>query len=161
MKRTATQWLNLLDTTQAKEELMGDDGLSADNLEKLKFPILAIYGEHSQAMSTGGQLLGVWPHAEFRRVRDVGHFFPLTRPFEFMENCRRFWSSSAPDIPLCREGESCGNYFRSHRFYSRRGQWYFDTREAKQVGPFESMDQAKLSLWSIIPAPHSIGLQVQ
>ena len=33
-KRTATQWLNLIDTTRAEEELMGDDGLSEDNLAK-------------------------------------------------------------------------------------------------------------------------------
>ncbi|MCD6298778.1 MAG: alpha/beta hydrolase [Deltaproteobacteria bacterium] len=93
-KRTANQWLKLMETTQAEKELMGDDGLSLDNLRKLNFPILAMYGEHSQAMSTGEQLLEVWPHADFRRIRGAGHFFPITRSSELMENCRQFWNGS-------------------------------------------------------------------
>ncbi len=160
-KRTATQWLDLLDTTRAEEELMGDDGLTAGKLEALDFPILAIYGEHSQAMSTGGQLLGVWPHAQFRRVRDVGHFFPLTRPREFMETCLHFWNTAPPAGPPGREGEANGSYFRSTRFYRRGGNWYFDTREAKAVGPFESIDQAKIGLWALLPTPHAVELQVR
>ncbi|MFA4915464.1 MAG: alpha/beta hydrolase [Syntrophales bacterium] len=93
-KRTATQWLKLMETTQAERELMGDDGLSLDGLRKLNFPILALYGELSQAMSTGEQLLEVWPHADFRRVREAGHFFPITRPSELIENCLQFWDGA-------------------------------------------------------------------
>jgi pimeloyl-ACP methyl ester carboxylesterase len=93
-KRTANQWLKLMGTTQAEKELMGDDGLSLDRLRKLNFPILAMYGEYSQAMSTGEQLLEVWPHADFRQIRGAGHFFPITRSSELMENCRQFWNGS-------------------------------------------------------------------
>jgi pimeloyl-ACP methyl ester carboxylesterase len=151
-KRTAIQWLNLLETTRAAQELMGDDGLSLDSLRKLSFPIRAMYGEHSQAMSTGEQLLEVWPHADFRRMRDAGHFFPLTRPSEFMENCRQFWNGAPIKKLSRRAGEFGRSFFRSKRFYSREGKWFFDTRESTEEGPFNSLNEAKEYLWSIIPS---------
>ncbi len=151
-KRTASQWLNLIKTTRAEEELMGDDGLSLESLQKLSFPILAMYGENSQAMSTGEQLLKVWPHADFRRMRDAGHFFPRTRPSEFIKICRQFYGTACADGIPFRKGESMKSYFRSDRFYSREGKWFFDTREAAEEGPFDSFDEAKKYLGSRIPS---------
>ena len=77
--RTSAQWLQLMRTTAAETEMMGDDGLTLDKLRALRFPILAMYGDHSQARLTGAELLALWPHAEFLRVRDAGHFFPTSR----------------------------------------------------------------------------------
>ena len=153
-KRTAMQWLNLLDKTRAAQELMGDDGLSLDRLRKLEFPILAIYGEHSQTMSTGEKLLEVWPHADFRRMRDAGHFFPLTRPTEFREICRQYWNAAPIHMPPTRAGESGRRFFRSDRFYSRDGKWFFDSRESTRQGPFNSLNEAKEYLWSRISSGH-------
>jgi len=130
---------------------MSDDGLSLEKLRDLKFPILAMYGEISQAMSTGRQLLQVWPHAEFYKMRDAGHFFPVTRAKEFMGCCRRFLESSTADVPL-RNGDDGKRYFRSDRFYSRDGgAWFVDTREAAQAGPFNSFDEAREYLVSRLP----------
>ena len=153
-KRTAIQWLNLLKTTRAEQELMGDDGLSLDRLRKLHFPILAMYAEHSQTMSTGEQLLGVWPHADFRRIRDAGHFFPLTRPYEFMENCLQFWNAAPTKRLPSRVGEFGRSFFRSKRFYRREDKWFLDTRESTEEGPFNSLDEAKEYLWSKIPSAY-------
>ena len=101
--RSAVRWLKLMETTRAGEELT-DDSLSLDSLRKLKFPILAMYGELSQAMSTGEQLLKVWPHADFRRIRESGHFFPIKRPSEFSENCLQFWNGAFKNELPRREG---------------------------------------------------------
>ena len=150
-KRTAFQWLKLMNTTRAKEELMSDDGLPLESLRKLTFPILAIYGEYSQAMSTGQHLLNVWPQADFRRIRGAGHFFPVMRALEFMENCRQFWNGALINGLSRREGDSGKKYFRSDRFYSQEGKWFFDTRESTQEGPFDSLEEAKLHLSSRIP----------
>ncbi len=90
-KRTAKQWLKLLSTTKAKEELMTDDGLTAERLRGLKFPILAIYGEHSNGIHCGEWLHQIWEHASFCSVPNAGHFFPSSQPMVFMEACRRFW----------------------------------------------------------------------
>jgi len=74
--KTAAQWLRLMESTSAEHELTSDDGLSLAVLRRMTFPIMAMYGDHSQARLTGEELLRVWPHAEFRRVREAGHFFP-------------------------------------------------------------------------------------
>lgn len=142
-KRTASRWLQLTETTQAEKELMGDDGLSLDGLRKLRFPIMALYGEYSQAMSTGEQLLEVWPHAFFRRVREAGHFFPITRPAEFLESGLQFWNGSMAEGVSRRKGENGKQYFRSDRFFNRGGKWFFHARESGDVGPFDRIEEAQ------------------
>ncbi|MBZ0157485.1 MAG: alpha/beta hydrolase [Alphaproteobacteria bacterium] len=142
-KRTARQWLRLIETSQAEKELMGDDGISPDRLRGLHFPIQAMYGERSPAMSTGERLLELWPHADFRRIREAGHFFPITRSSEFIENCCSFWKDALlRGIPR-RKGDSDKRYFRSNRFYRRDGEWFFDTRESMENGPFRDLVEAK------------------
>lgn len=89
-KRTAIRWITLMETTRAEEEFMGDDGLSLTNLKKMDFPILAMYGQHSQAMPTGMFLRDVWQQAAFKNIRSAGHFFPLTHAEEFTQTCKKF-----------------------------------------------------------------------
>lgn len=96
-QRTANQWLKLMDTTAAWKELLGDDGLSLERLGDLSFPIMAMYGENSQAMPSGEYLMGVLPEADFRNVRGGGHFFPASRPDEMIENCTEFWDTGLTD----------------------------------------------------------------
>jgi hypothetical protein len=126
---------------------MGDDGLTLEGLRKLNFPILAVYGERSQAMTTGEQFLKVWPHADFRRIRDSGHFFPVTHPLECMETCRQFWNCSLiSGVPHRKEDSSNKKFFRSDRFYVREGKWFFDTRESSRMGPYNNLSEAKAAL---------------
>jgi pimeloyl-ACP methyl ester carboxylesterase len=149
--RTATQWLHLMRSTTASAEMMGDDGLSLDRLRALRFPILAMYGDHSQARLTGSELLEVWPHAEFRRVRDAGHFFPTSRPEEVLSGCERFWGGEfANQKRRHRSGEAGQRFFRSDRVFSSSGAWYFTTRETNRVGPFTERDEARAELASFI-----------
>ncbi|MDH5572001.1 MAG: alpha/beta hydrolase [Gammaproteobacteria bacterium] len=149
-KRTASQWLQLMDTTTAEHELMGDDYLSLESLKRLNFPLLAIYGEHSQAMLTGDHLLDVWGHAIFRRIRDAGHFFPTSRPGEVITLCKQFWNGELTNAVIVRNGEGKKNYFRSDRLYSRDGAWYFYTREEEEKGPFFDYKDAKKNLETFI-----------
>jgi hypothetical protein len=113
---------------------------------------MAMYGAHSHAMFTGQQLLKVWPHAEFYKMRNAGHFFPVTRSKEFVERCLCFLKSSKDRIPRrCGDGDK--RHFRSDRFYSHDGaSWFVDTREAIQVGPFDSFDAAEAYLLSRMPS---------
>jgi pimeloyl-ACP methyl ester carboxylesterase len=145
-RRTAAQWLRLMDETEAEYQLMGDDGLTLDSLRRLLFPILALYGDHSQARLTGGELLDVWPHAEFRRVRDAGHFFPASRPDDVIAECDRFWSGDFTRKPVVRSGEELRRHFRSDRVFKSDGSWHFTTREQKRIGPFASPDEAHHAL---------------
>lgn len=142
----ATQWLKLMHRTRAEQELMGDDGLTLERLRNLRFPILAMYGDKSQAKSTGMHLLEVWPHAEFRRIRDAGHFFPAARPEEVISNCERFLGGMFAQKRRHRHGETKKNHFRSDRMYQRDGAWYFLTRESTQIGPFAELSKAEAYL---------------
>jgi pimeloyl-ACP methyl ester carboxylesterase len=160
-KPTYLQWLKLLESTRAGKELMGDDGLTLDALRALRFPILAIYGEQSPAMLTGEQLLEVWPHAEFHKIRDAGHFFPVTRVEEFAARARRFLKQSAVELPRRNESED-RRYFRTDRFYTSDGHnWFVDMREAVQEGPFDSIAAAESylasRLWALGDAPWAIA----
>jgi pimeloyl-ACP methyl ester carboxylesterase len=141
-KRTASQWVKLMDETAAEAQLMGDDGLALDALRRLMFPILALYGDHSQARLTGGELLDVWPHAEFRRVRDAGHFFPASRPDDVMAECERFWRGEFARKPVVRSGEEQRRHFRSDRVFKTDGSWFFTTREQRRLGPYTNPDEA-------------------
>ena len=140
-KRTANQWLKLMEKTQAEEELMGNDNLTLDALRKLTFPILAMYGERSHAMSTGRQLLEVWPHADFRKIRKAGHFFPTTHPSDFMENWKQFIHGALINKIPVRKGDNVKRYFRSNRFFCKDGKWFFYTRESTEKGPFIDLNE--------------------
>ena len=151
-KRTAAQWVKLMDQTNAESQLMGDDGLTLDSLRKLRMPILALYGDHSQARLTGKELLDVWPHAEFRRVRDAGHFFPASRPGDVIAECERFWSGDFAHKPVVRAGEAHRRHFRSNRVYRVGADWHFTTREKQRIGPFASSEAAHEALAHYVSA---------
>ena len=144
--KTAAQWLRLMEHTSAGAELMGEDGLTLESLRRMRFPILAMYGDNSQARLTGSELLNVWPHAEFRRVRDAGHFFPSSRPAEVIRACSRFWRGDFAKMPTHRTGEASGPHFRSERVYQGEGGWYCLTREGGPLGPFSSEADASEQL---------------
>jgi pimeloyl-ACP methyl ester carboxylesterase len=141
--RTAAQWLRLMQCTSAEAEMMGDDGLSLNALSRFTFPIIAMYGDRSPARLTGTELLNLWPHAEFRNVRNAGHFFPATRADEVISACRRFWDGDLSDTQRrFRAGEIQRGYFRSDRIFQDTLGWYFTTRELPLVGPFARFEEA-------------------
>ena len=47
---------------------------------------------------------------------------------------------------LKRHGEESHTPFRNQRLYSENGQWYFDTREGKQFGPYKDKNEAGKAL---------------
>jgi pimeloyl-ACP methyl ester carboxylesterase len=142
-KRTSSDWLKLMSSTAAGSEMTLDDGLTLDRLRVLRFPIIAMYGDNSPARLSGAELLDIWPHAEFRRVRDAGHFFPTLRPDEVLLECLRFWRGEFSNPPRRhRAGESRRSYFRSDRVLRVDGRWYVTTRNEVRMGPFDTEGQA-------------------
>lgn len=152
-KRSSAAWLELMNTTSAEAEMLSDDGLALDRLRDLHFPIIAMYGDHSPARLSGAELLAIWPHAEFRRVRDAGHFFPTLRPQEVLSACLRFWGGEFAATPRrYRSGEARRSYFRSDRIFKSEGGWHFTTRDEKHVGPFSTREEAGRALDHFIAA---------
>jgi pimeloyl-ACP methyl ester carboxylesterase len=146
-RRTAQQWLTLMNTTSAPAQMMGDDGLALAELRLLSCPILALYGDNSHARLTGEALLEVWPQAEFRRVRDAGHFFPVSRPQAVISDCERFWGGDfSAERRRNRAGEARRNYIRGDRVFMDDGAWYFMTREQCRMGPFANHADALMEI---------------
>ena len=144
--KTAAQWLRLMQTPSAEKELMGEDGLSLDALRRLRFPILAMYGDNSQARLTGEELLQVWPHAEFRRGARRRPLLPSSRPAEVIQACSQFWRGDFGKLATHRAGESEQRHFRSDRVFQAAGGWYCLTREGGSLGPFTSQEDASEQL---------------
>lgn len=145
-KRTSSDWLKLMKTTAAEAEMTSADGLTLERLRLLRFPIVAMYGDNSPARLSGAELLQIWPHAEFRRVRDAGHFFPTVRPDEVLSGCDRFWGGEFDaQARRHRVGEAPRGHFRSDRVYLSKGAWYYTTRE-EEGGPFASYEEARDAL---------------
>lgn len=145
-KRTSGEWLRLMTSTGARAEMTADDGLAPERLRALRMPILALYGDNSPARLSGAELLGLWPNAEFRRVRDAGHFFPTLRPADMLRECRRFWGGEFAALPAQRRGEPQRRFFRSDRVFQGDGGWYYTTRDAPRVGPFATEAEAGATL---------------
>lgn len=154
-KRSAQEWLKLMTRTDAQAEMFSPDGLDRQRLAALRFPIIALYGDHSPARLSGAELLALWPHAVFRRVRDAGHFFPTLKPDEVLSECERFWAGEFDHTPArVRAGEARRSHFRSDRVFrgpaTDRGAtppaWYFTRRGKPPVGPFASRSEAEAAL---------------
>jgi pimeloyl-ACP methyl ester carboxylesterase len=95
--RPAIKWLELMENTNALKELTGNDNLSANNLYKIKCPVLAIYGENSHSMATARYLNSLWKDKNFVAIKNAGHFFPKAFPQMVMELCNGFWKGYSLD----------------------------------------------------------------
>lgn len=149
-RRTAAQWLELIETTSAERDILGAGPLSAASLQTMDFPRLAIYGDASHARGTGEKLCEIWPNGEFCLIRQAGHFFPLSRRDEVVTECSRFWNELGDAGNKGRRPHDQRNYFHTHRVFAIDGAWYCAVREGGPLGPFESRDEASDQLANAI-----------
>ncbi len=88
--RSAARWLELMNTTTARDDLTDIAGLTVEKLATIAHPTLAVYGGKSPMLRS---LRGLESHlADCRGVviPDAGHFFPLSRSEEFVSMVRPF-----------------------------------------------------------------------
>lgn len=90
-KRSAVNWLKLINASDIEQEIQRHDGLEAGKLSMLNFPVMGMYGEYSQAISTLEYLAAILPEACFSVFKNAGHFFPLSCRAEMIEECKKFW----------------------------------------------------------------------
>lgn len=88
-RRTAKRWLEMVEHGQ--DELRAPDGLTASSFERMRFPVLAMYGERSKARTTQDLLRTVWPHAKFFTIPEAGHFFPTAKADTVIAASSVFW----------------------------------------------------------------------
>jgi len=78
--RSAKKWVKLLDNTTAKKDLLSPAGLTAEDIEAIRRPTLAFYGEKSTVLSSLYSLERKLPYCRTVILPGVGHFHPLLRP---------------------------------------------------------------------------------
>lgn len=74
--RTAKRFVELLDTTAVREEILRP-GIDAAGIRALPMPALWVYGEWSRCLPSYRALQALRPASEFRLVPQAGHFFPI------------------------------------------------------------------------------------
>ena len=101
--RSAKQWLRLLKTTTARQDVGAVAGLTLNRIRTVRHPTLAIYGERSRCMKTCEGLQRVLPSCTTVIVPKVGHFYPVIRPafvartlLEFLGRVSHLESSTVP-----------------------------------------------------------------
>lgn len=92
--------------------------------------------------------------AELNQCGTTGEVVAAVRRFIHQQNSEhgrwlrsgvsRAVTSDGPDAPPLRSGEKPRVRFRTNRFFSAGGQWYFATRETVDVGPYATRADAEL-----------------
>lgn len=91
--------------------------------------------------------------AELHRCGNTGEVVAVVRRFIHEQNSEpgrglrsgvsRAATAGGPDALPLRSGEKPRVWFRTNRFFSVGGQWYFTTRETLDVGPYASRSDAE------------------
>lgn len=89
-KRSAARWLQLLNTTSAREDFESPAGLTPEQLGRLPHPARAIYGEYSPCLPSAFRLQERLPNCRAVIIPRVGHFYPAVRPRIFVRKVREF-----------------------------------------------------------------------
>jgi pimeloyl-ACP methyl ester carboxylesterase len=88
--RSAGRWLELLNTTTAREDLKDPSGLTIERLAEIRQPVLAMYGEKSPMVKSLRGLAEHLPWCETVIIPEAGHFFPLGRAALFVDKLSVF-----------------------------------------------------------------------
>jgi len=91
-RRSARQWLQLLDTTSARNDFGCSKGLTVAGIRNLSHPVLAIYGEYSFCLPTCRRLQRIVPNCRTVILPRVGHFYPFLQPALFLREVHEFLS---------------------------------------------------------------------
>ncbi|MCD8489390.1 MAG: alpha/beta hydrolase [Desertifilum sp.] len=81
--RAAQKWLNLLNTTTARQDLQNTAGLSIEKIRHLSVPLVAVYGARSRCLPTCQALTQILPTCQTHLIPDSSHFYPVTQAATF------------------------------------------------------------------------------
>ena len=80
----------LLDGTTAGDDARAVAGLTADRIDEVRRPVLALYGQHSYCLATLRGLRRTLPDCTSHIVPGAGHYHPVVRPELFVRHVRAF-----------------------------------------------------------------------
>jgi pimeloyl-ACP methyl ester carboxylesterase len=88
-QRTAERWLELLNTTTARQDVTSES-LTREMIKTIQNPVLGIYGQNSPALPSCYGLKDHLPDCETLIISGAGHFYPLTQPKMFVSAVKNF-----------------------------------------------------------------------
>jgi len=88
--RVAQRWFHLVRATSAVQDMRAVAGLTADRLQSIACPTLAMFGEHSGCLPTLRGLEANLPACTTVMIPGVGHLHPLVRPDLFVHHASEF-----------------------------------------------------------------------
>jgi pimeloyl-ACP methyl ester carboxylesterase len=88
--RVAQRWFHLVRATSAVQDMRAVAGLTADRLQSIACPVLAMFGEHSGCLPTLQGLEANLPACSTVMIPGVGHLHPLVRPDLFVHHTGEF-----------------------------------------------------------------------
>jgi pimeloyl-ACP methyl ester carboxylesterase len=88
--RSAERWLELVDTTTARQDFISPDGLTIESLSTIQHPTLAICGENSPVMPSIQGFKQYLSNCRILTVPGAGHFFPMTHSKLFISQVSDF-----------------------------------------------------------------------
>jgi pimeloyl-ACP methyl ester carboxylesterase len=89
-RRSALRWLSLTENTDLIENLDLSRAFEVSDLKRLSFPMLILVGSDSPVLPSARSLARLCPHAIYREIPQVGHFFPISHPRRFLIPTMRF-----------------------------------------------------------------------
>ena len=102
-RRAAQRWLTLVETTSAYDDFRRGSILEPEDLRGVDAPIYGLYGAKSMNLQTGRALRDALPKGRFETMADAGHFFPSSRPKEFVLRTLRFLAEDVGMRPVFAE----------------------------------------------------------
>lgn len=94
-RRSAHHWIQLLETTTLKGEILADPGFDPSELAGLACPLLAVYGQKSPFLENLNHLSRIISHMEYKIISGAGHFLPWTHTQIFLETVLAFFEPHA------------------------------------------------------------------
>jgi pimeloyl-ACP methyl ester carboxylesterase len=102
--RSADKWLQLLETTQARQDFASIAGPSEEQIRRIEQKVLVYYGSHSTLQASFAGLQRLLPHCTSLVAQNGGHFFPLSQPKIFGAQVSSFLSRCEEES----SAEPCG-----------------------------------------------------
>ncbi len=88
--RNARKWIALTENASIVANLTEENPFGAKDLAALTMPMLILVGGESPTLGSARRMAQLCPHAIFREIPDVGHFFPVSSPRLFLRPTLRF-----------------------------------------------------------------------
>lgn len=84
------RWLQLMRTTSAAADLYNVSGLTAEQIQQVTTPTLAIFGKFSRCQATLQGLMRHLPNCQQNIVPSAGHLHPVLKPETFVQKQKQF-----------------------------------------------------------------------